>query len=98
MILTFIHGHNSMKNKTLLCPFLKYFMVDSDNIQYVATICWYVLIQFMLNIFCTSNIQGTELCWCDVKKYTIDIVLCQDACELICFKLGIMLDTAKLYI
>ena len=26
------------------------------------------------------------------------IVLCQDICELICFKLGMMLDITKLYI
>ena len=30
-------------------------------------------------------------------KYTINIVMCQDTCEPICFKLGIMLDTTKLY-
>ena len=36
------------------------------------------------------------VCVCVFKKYTINIGLCLDTCELICFKLGVMLDTASL--
>ena len=32
--------------------------------------------------------QGRELCWCD---------MCQDTCEPICFKFGLMLYATKLY-
>ena len=54
------------------------------------------LLKLMLNIICTSNIQGRELCWCDLMKCTISIIMCQDTCELICFKLGMILNTTKL--
>ena len=30
-------------------------------------------------------------------KYTLYIIVCQGTCELICFKLGMMLKTTKLY-
>ena len=30
-------------------------------------------------------------------KFTFNLVMCQDTCELICFKLGMVLNTAKLY-
>ena len=51
----------------------------------------------MLDLFCTSNVQGREVCRHDFMKYTFNIVMCQDTCELICFKLGMMLYTTKLY-
>ena len=41
--------------------------------------------------------QGRELCWRDFIRSMIDIVLCQDSCKPICFKLGVMLDTVKLF-
>ena len=49
------------------------------------------LLKLMLNLFCTSNTQGREICRCEFIKYTINIVLCLDTCEQICFKLGMML-------
>ena len=52
---------------------------------------------FCLDLFCTSNIVGRELCWHDFIKYTIKIVMCQDTCEPICFRLGVVLNTTKLY-
>ena len=45
------------------------------------------LLKLMLNLFCTHNIQGRELCSYDCIKYMFYIVLRQDTCELICFKL-----------
>ena len=33
----------------------------------------------------------------DFMKYTFNIVMCQDICEPTCFKLGMMLNTTKLY-
>ena len=54
-------------------------------------------LKFMLNIFCIGKIEGRELDWCDFVEYTFNIFLCQDTCELICFKLGMMQDTTKLY-
>ena len=55
------------------------------------------LLKLMLNLFCTSNIQEKELCWRDFIKYMINIVVCRDACEPICFKLDVMLGMTKLY-
>ena len=51
----------------------------------------------MLNLFCTNSIKGKEHCWRDFMKYTFDIVNCQDTCEPICFKLGMLRNTTKLY-
>ena len=65
-----------------------------DEIQSVATACWFVgLIQ---NSFCIINIQERELCLLDFIKYAFNIGLHQDICELICFKLGMMQYMIKL--
>ena len=41
---------------------------------------------------------STFVAWSGVKvKYTFDIVMCKDTCEPICFKLGMMVNTSKLY-
>ena len=42
MILTLIHGHSCMRNQKLYVPFLGNLTVDLDEIQYVATTCWFV--------------------------------------------------------
>ena len=55
------------------------------------------LLKFMLNLFCTNTFQARELCGRDFIKYRINIVLCQDTCQLICFKLGMILDTTIVY-
>ena len=54
-------------------------------------------LKLMLNSFSTSIIEGRELCWCGCMKYAFNIVMCQDTCEPICFKLGVMLNTAEFY-
>ena len=51
----------------------------------------------MLNLFCTSTIQGRELCWRDFIRNTINSVLCWDTREPNCFKLGMMLDMTNPY-
>ena len=55
------------------------------------------LLKLMLHLLCTSNIQRKELCWCDFTKCMINIVLCQNTCEPVCVKLGMMLDMTKFY-
>ena len=51
------------------------------------------LSKLRLNLICTSTIQRRELCRRDFTKFRMNIILCQDTGELICFKLGMMLDT-----
>ena len=51
----------------------------------------------MLNLCCASTIQGRELCWHDFMEYSFNIVMCQDTCEPIHFKLNMVLNTTKLY-
>ena len=51
----------------------------------------------MLNLFCTSSIQVGEVYWRDFMRYTFSVVLCQNTCKPICFKLGRILGTTKLY-
>ena len=50
-----------------------------------------------LLFFNTSNFQGRELSVCDFSEMYINIVMCQDTCEQICFKLCMILNTTKLY-
>ena len=53
--------------------------------------------KFMLNLFCTNDIQGRELCWHDFMKYTFNVVICQDTCQSVFFKLGMMLNMTNVY-
>ena len=55
------------------------------------------LLKLMLDWFYISNIQGRERLWCYFMKYMFNIVMHQDTCEPICFKLGMVLNTTKLY-
>ena len=55
------------------------------------------LLKLMLNLFCRSTIEGRGLCWQNFMKYMLNVVMCQDTCELICFKLGTMPNTTILY-
>ena len=66
-----------------------------DEIQYIATTCW--LLKLMLNLFFTNHIQWRELGRHDFMKYTFNIVMCQDTCELICFKFDVMLNITIFY-
>ena len=42
MTLTFIRGHCYIRNQELRCPFSRKLKIDSDEIQSVATTCWFV--------------------------------------------------------
>ena len=42
MTLTFIQGNSCMRKQKLLCPFSWKFYSDLDEIQSVATTCWFV--------------------------------------------------------
>ena len=55
------------------------------------------LLKLMLNLFRTISVQWRELYVCNFIKYTFNIGLHQDTCEPICFKLGMMLGTTKLF-
>ena len=47
--------------------------------------------------FCARCSKGKELSWCDFVKKMFNIVMFQDTCERICFKLVLMLNTTRLY-
>ena len=70
-------------------------MIDMDEIQYVATTCWFV--EAHAKFICTRDIQGREVYWCDLMKYMFNMSMWQNTCETICFKLGMMLHTTMLY-
>ena len=91
---TFNQIHGWMKDKFRV-HFLADFSLHGDKIQYVATTA--SMLKLMLNLFCTSNIQGRELCLCDFIKYIFNTGLRLDTFESIFFNLGMMLDTTKLY-
>ena len=48
-------------------------------------------------MFCANDIQGRKLCWHDFIKYTYNIIMCQDTCEPVYFKLSMMLNISRLY-
>ena len=61
--LDFCSSHSCMKNKKNFCvPFLanQILYIDLDEIQDVVTTCW--IFEDQAGLFCTSNIQGRELC------------------------------------
>ena len=83
-------------------PFPADLEIDLDEMECVATTCWFVEAHVCCCCFCClfcfgSNIEGRKLCWCDFIKYALNIIMCPDTCEPICFKLGMMLNTTKRY-
>ena len=92
MTLSFIQGHTCMKTlkKTLVSIFSE--ILQLVWIKFSLSPQLVGLLKLRL-----SNVQERELCWRDFVKYTFIIVLYQDTCELICFKLIMMLDTAIHY-
>ena len=64
--------------------------IDLDKIQTDAKTCWFVEAN-------AKSILHEYYSRKRIMKYMLNIVMCQDTCELICFKLGMMLNTAELY-
>ena len=62
-----------------------------DGIQSVVTVCW-----FPETLACTSTIGEREFCW-DFICYTLNIVLCRNISETICFEAGTTLEKTRLY-
>ena len=77
----------SVKGQSRFSPY-------DDRMMFSVVCC---LLKLMPNWFCTINIHGGELRWRDFMKCSFNIVMFQDACESICFKVGMMLNTTKLY-
>ena len=73
--------HSCIRKQNLWCPF---------SHKYVNGYGW--------NSVCCHNLL---VCWsaccCDVMKCAVSIVICHDTCEPICFRLGVMLNSTKLY-
>ena len=88
--LTFTQGHQKLR-RPFSCKFKHWFGWNWVFPQPVG------LLKLTLYLFCTSSIQGREPCWCDFMKCVINIFMCQDTCELICFKLCMRLYSTKLY-
>ena len=77
------------------CLFSRKFHFRFGRNSVCSTTFWFVeaFARFSLHKY----FQGRELCWFDCMKYTFYTALCQDNCEPICFKIGMMLKTTKLY-
>ena len=102
MALTFIQGHICMGNQKLHSPFCRKF----KYLFGCSSVCWHDLLLFKSScyfFFCVlfCFVEGL-ICKgensADVKfiKFVLNIVMRQDTCELICFKLGMMFNTTKL--
>ena len=91
MTLTFIQDHSCMRNKKCWCPFSRKFVcpfglnsVCCHNLLVYWSSC---LIGFAKVLFKGENSAGMI-----VMKYMFNIIMCHDTCELICLKLGMMLN------
>ena len=97
MTLTFIQAYSYMRNQKLWCSFShKFGSSFSHKFGRWFGRNW----EWCHNLFVEAHaklvlysIQGKKLCWRNLVKYAINIVLCRNTC----FKLGRMLDTTKLY-
>ena len=100
MTLIFIQSCSCLRNQTLWtvwCPFFfaTLHCINLDEIQYIAItyLFFKAHAKFLLHKFCSR--ERTQLTW---FYEMFSIILYQDTCELICFKLGVMLlCTATLY-
>ena len=54
-------------------------------------------LRLMLNLFCIIFVEKRKLYSHDFIIYIFNTGLYQDICDLICFKLGMMLDTVEVY-
>ena len=72
MTSTFIQGHSCLRNqKNFALPFFQNF---SKSCGWNLVCCQSVaLLMLILNLFCTVNIQGSELCLRDIINYTLNI-------------------------
>ena len=108
-----------LRNQNCPCPFSLKFSVYLDEIQYVATTCWFVeanvvvfVCFFVLFLFCFvleregegggvfylhKNSSKGENHTDVTMEYTFNFVLCQDTCGPICFKVGLMVNSTRLY-
>ena len=71
--LTFIQGHGCIRGENFT-----QFLIDFDEIQYAAKICWCVESQAKF-ICIVINIQRRELVFCDFIKCSLNTGLCSDA-------------------
>ena len=87
---------NMKKLQKLWCPFF-FFFLFKYQFGWISVCCYNLLGCWSSLNFILHNVQGRELCWHDFMKYMFNII-CQDTYEpIFFFKLGMMLDTAKLY-
>ena len=63
MTLTFIQiGHSCIQVNYFSVDFLANSSIDLDEIQYVATTCWFVEAHVTFFVICSSSTQERELC------------------------------------
>ena len=95
MTLTFIQGHNCVRNKKLWCPCPHKFLYQSgwnSVCCHNLLVCWSSCSSYFAQVI----FQGDNSA--DVILWNMCLTLsCAKACEPICFKLGMMLNTTKLY-
>ena len=66
MILIFIQGHSCARNQVYFYTnFFTYLPVHMVEMQYAATTCWHVVLNFLLDLFCPTEIHGRTLYLCD---------------------------------
>ena len=93
MTLTFIQGHRYIGNQKLSRPFsckwnwFRWNWVCCHNLL----VCW-----SSCQICLVCHIQGRELCWWDFMNICLALSS-EDTYELICFKLGMLLNATILY-
>ena len=95
MIFTFIQFHSCMRKKY---PFFSQQLGSWCGRNSVCChnlfVYWSLYYFYFAQIIVKGEHSADMILW---RIYMFNIIMCQDTCELICFKLGMMLNITKLY-
>ena len=94
MTLTVIQDHSCTSSQKLLPHSLPNLSISLDEIQYIVTVCWFVDAPATFYWLCSR--KRTLFAWFS-HLYTVNVGQRRGSCERICFKVGVTLDTSKLY-
>ena len=64
--------------------------------QFLSNLVWWYIDRPDWSLHFDTSVNDLDFCWHDFEEYAFHILQCWDTSELICFKLGMMLNTTKL--
>ena len=85
MILIFVEGHSWKKRKPLVSIFPTILGNDLDEIQYVATTCWFV--EAHAKVMLHKYYSRERILLASFYEIFVNFIMCQDTCQPICSSL-----------